>query len=157
MSKKTDGSTITTNRRARFDYTFEAEYEAGIVLTGSEVKSLREGNAQFKDSYGLIRDGELWLIGMHIPPYEMARHGGHEPERERKLLLHAHEIARIGGKVREKGLTLIPIKMYWKDGRAKLLLGMGRGSRQYDKRQKIRDREIRRETDRAMSEKGRRR
>ena len=156
MSKKTDGSTITTNRRARFDYTFEAEYEAGIVLTGSEVKSLREGNAQFKDSYGLIRDGELWLIGMHIPPYEMARHGGHDPERERKLLLHAHEIARIGGKVREKGLTLIPIKMYWKDGRAKLLLGMGRGSRQYDKRQKIRDREIRRETDRAMSYRGRR-
>ena len=156
MSKKTDGSTITTNRRARFDYTFEAEYEAGIVLTGSEVKSLRAGNAQFKDSYGLIRDGELWLIGMYIPPYEMARHGGHEPERERKLLLHAHEIARIGGKVREKGLTLIPIKMYWKDGRAKLLLGMGRGSRQYDKRQKIRDREIRRETDRAMSHRGRR-
>ena len=156
MSKKTDGSTITTNRRARFDYTFEAEYEAGIVLTGSEVKSLREGNAQFKDSYGLIRDGELWLIGMHIPPYEMARHGGHDPERERKLLLHAHEIARIGGRVREKGLTLIPIKMYWKNGRAKLLLGMGKGARQYDKRRKIRDREIRRETDRAMSHRGRR-
>ena len=156
MSKKTDDLTITTNRRARFDFNFEDEYEAGIVLVGSEVKSLRSGNAQFKDAYGLIRSGELWLVGMHIPPYQMARHGGHEPERERKLLLHAHEIARIGGRIREKGLTLIPIKMYWKDGRAKVLLGLGRGSRQYDKRQKIRERETKRETDRAMSHKGRR-
>ena len=84
MSKKTNKDTITTNRRARFDYVFDDEYEAGIVLSGSEVKSLRAGNAEFKDSYGLIRDGELWLVGMHIAPYEMARHGGHEPVHDRK-------------------------------------------------------------------------
>ncbi len=156
MSKKTDKSTIATNRRARFDFTFEDEYEAGLVLTGSEVKSLRAGNAQFKDAYGLVRGGEVWLVGMHIAPYQMARLGGHEPERERKLLLHAHEIAKISGRVREKGLTLVPIKMYWKDGRAKLLIGMGKGARQYDKRQKIRARETQRETDRAMAHKGRR-
>ena len=135
-----ESSTITTNRRARFDYTFEDEFEAGLVLTGSEVKSLRAGNAQFKDAYGLVRGGEAWLVGMHIAPYDMARHGGHEPERERKLLLHAYEIDRIAGRIREKGLTLIPIKMYWKNGRAKVLLGLGKGSRQYDKRQKIRAR-----------------
>lgn len=157
MSAKKDSSAITTNRRARFDYTFDDEYEAGIVLTGSEVKSLRAGNAEFKDSYGHIRNGELWLIGMHIAPYDMARHGGHEPTRDRKLLLHGQEIARIAGKVREKGHTLVPIKMYWKNGRAKVLIGVGKGARQYDKRQKIRERETRRETDRAMSEKGRRR
>ncbi len=151
-----ESSTITTNRRARFDYTFEDEFEAGLVLTGSEVKSLRAGNAQFKDAYGLVRGGEAWLVGMHIAPYDMARHGGHEPERERKLLLHAYEIDRIAGRIREKGLTLIPIKMYWKNGRAKVLLGLGKGSRQYDKRQKIRARETKRETDRAMAHKGRR-
>lgn len=156
MSKKTDSSTITTNRRARFDYNFEDEYEAGVVLTGSEVKSLRAGNAHFKDAYGLVRGGEVWLVGMHIAPYDMARHGGHEPERERKLLLHAHEIARISSRVREKGLTLIPIKMYWKHGRAKVLIGMGKGARQYDKRQKIRAREVKRETDRAKGHQGRR-
>lgn len=151
-----ESSTITTNRRARFDYTFEDEFEAGLVLTGSEVKSLRASNAQFKDAYGLVRGGEAWLVGMHIAPYDMARHGGHEPERERKLLLHAYEIDRIAGRIREKGLTLIPIKMYWKNGRAKVLLGLGKGSRQYDKRQKIRARETKRETDRAMAHKGRR-
>ncbi len=155
-STKPGSSTITTNRRARFDYTFEDEYEAGLVLTGSEVKSLRAGNADFKDAYGLVRKGELWLIGMHIAPYDRARHGGHEPERERKLLLHGHEIDRIAGRVRERGLTIVPIKMYWKNGRAKVLIGIGKGARRYDKRQKIRERETKRETDRAMAHKGRR-
>ena len=156
MSKKTDSSTITTNRRARFDFTFEDEYEAGMVLTGSEVKSLREGNAVFKDAYGHVRGGEVWLVGMHIAPYQMARDGGHEPERDRKLLLHGQEIARISGRIREKGLTFIPIKMYWKDGRAKVLMGLGKGARQYDKRQKIKERETKRETERAKGHVGRR-
>ena len=114
------------------------------MLTGSEVKSLRAGNANFKAAYGMVRGGEVWLVGMHIAPYDMARHGGHEPERDRKLLLHAHEVARIAGRVREKGLTLIPIKMYWKNGKAKVLIGMGKGARRYDKRQKIRERGLQR-------------
>lgn len=147
---------IATNRRARYDYVFEEEYEAGIVLTGSEVKSLRAGQAQLKESYALVRRGEMWLVGMHIAPYRMARHGGHEPTRDRKLLLHSREIRRIGRRINERGLAVVPIKMYWKDGRAKILLGVGRGARRYDKRQKIRTREMRREAERAMSRNRRR-
>ena len=148
---------IATNRRARFDYVFEDEYEAGIVLTGSEVKSLRAGQAQLKEAYGLFREGEVWLVGMHIAPYQMAREGGHEPTRDRKLLLHAAEISRISRRVQERGFALVPIRMYWKAGRAKVLLGVGRGARSYDKRHKIRTREMKREADRAISRhKGRR-
>ena len=152
--KKESSAAIATNRRARFDYVFEEEYEAGIVLTGSEVKSLRAGQAQLKESYGLVRSGEVWLVGMHIAPYRMARDGGHEPTRDRKLLLHAGEIARIARRVQERGLAIVPIRMYWKDGRAKVLLGVGRGARKYDKRHKIRTREMRREAEQAMSPKG---
>ena len=154
--KKLNRAAIATNRRARYDYVFEDEYEAGIVLTGSEVKSLRAGQAQLKEAYGLVREGEVWLVGVHIAPYRMARHGGHEPTRDRKLLLHAGEIARISRRVHERGLTLVPIRMYWKGGRAKVLLGLGRGARKYDKRQKIRTREMRREAEQAISGKGRR-
>ena len=154
--KKPNRAAIATNRRARYDYVFEDEYEAGIVLTGSEVKSLRAGQAQLKEAYGLVREGEVWLVGVHIAPYRMARHGGHEPTRDRKLLLHAGEIARISRRVHERGLTLVPIRMYWKGGRAKVLLGVGRGARKYDKRQKIRTREMRREAERAISGRGRR-
>lgn len=151
MSRRKAGPpAIATNRRARFDYVFESEYEAGIVLTGSEVKSLRAGQAQLKESYGLVRDGEVWLVGMHIAPYRMARDGGHEPTRDRKLLLHAGEITRITRRVQERGLALVPIRMYWKRGRAKVLLGVGRGARRYDKRQKIRSRDMRREAEQAM-------
>ncbi|MCY4368959.1 MAG: SsrA-binding protein SmpB [bacterium] len=149
--KKPGGAAIATNRRARYDYVFEDEYEAGIVLTGSEVKSLRGGQAQIKEAYGLLRDGEIWLVGMHIAPYSMARDGGHEPTRERKLLLHAYEIARISKRVKERGHTLVPIRMYWKNGRAKVLLGVGRGARKYDKRQAIKAREMRREAQQSMS------
>ena len=148
-------SGIATNRRARFDYVFDDEYEAGIVLTGSEVKSLRAGQAQLKEAHGLVRGGEVWLIGMHIAPYRMAREGGHDPTRDRKLLLHAGQISRIARRVQERGLAIVPIKMYWKGGRAKVLLGVGRGARRYDKRQKIRSREMRREAEQAMSRKGR--
>ncbi len=154
--KKLNRAAIATNRRARYDYVFEDEYEAGIVLTGSEVKSLRAGQAQLKEAYGLVREGEVWLVGVHIAPYRMARHGGHEPTRDRKLLLHAGEIARISRRVHERGRTLVPIRMYWKGGRAKVLLGLGRGARKYDKRQKIRTREMRREAEQAISGKGRR-
>lgn len=152
--KKSGGNSIATNRRARYDYVFEDEYEAGMVLTGSEVKSLRAGQAQLKEAYGLLKGGEIWLVGMHIAPYSMAREGGHDPTRDRKLLLHAHEIDRIGKRVRERGHTLVPIRMYWKKGRAKVLIGVGRGARQYDKRQAIRAREMRREAQRSMSRRG---
>ncbi len=152
--KKSGGNSIATNRRARYDYVFEDEYEAGMVLTGSEVKSLRAGQAQLKEAYGLLKGGEIWLVGMHIAPYSMAREGGHDPTRDRKLLLHAHEIDRIGKRVRERGHTLVPIRMYWKNGRVKVLLGVGRGARQYDKRQAIRAREMRREAQRSMSPRG---
>ncbi len=153
--KKNAGSVIASNRRARFDYVFDEEYEAGIVLTGSEVKSLRAGQVQLREAYGLVRRGEVWLLGMHIAPYEMARHGGHEAKRERKLLLHSREIGRINSRVQERGLTIVPVKMYWKNGRVKVLIGVGRGSRRYDKRQKLKAREMEREARRAMSDRRR--
>ncbi|MXY76020.1 MAG: SsrA-binding protein SmpB [Acidimicrobiia bacterium] len=153
--KKNAGSVIASNRRARFDYVFDEEHEAGIVLTGSEVKSLRAGQVQLREAYGLVRRGEVWLVGMHIAPYEMARHGGHEAKRERKLLLHGREIERITRRVQERGLTIVPIKMYWKNGRVKVLIGIGRGARRYDKRQKLKAREMEREARRAMSDRGR--
>lgn len=149
------GSVIASNRRARRDYNFEEEYEAGIVLTGSEVKSLRAGQVQLKEAYGLVRRGEIWLSGMHIAPYQMARDGGHDPVRDRKLLLHSREIERITRRVREKGMAVAPIEMYWRNGRAKVRLGVGRGARQYDKRQKIKALEMKREADRAASRRGR--
>jgi len=149
--KKDPGSGIASNRRARFDFVFNEEYEAGIVLIGSEVKSLRVGQVQMREAYGLVRHGEVWLVGMHIAPYEMARHGGHEAKRERKLLLHSREIGRISRRVKERGLTIVPIRMYWKNGRVKVLIGVGRGSRHYDKREKLKARDMEREARRAMS------
>ena len=149
--KKDTGSGIASNRRARFDFVFNEEYEAGIVLIGSEVKSLRAGQVQMREAYGLVRHGEVWLVGMHIAPYEMARHGGHEAKRERKLLLHSREIGRISRRVKERGLTIVPIRMYWKNGRVKVLIGVGRGSRHYDKREKLKARDMEREARRAMS------
>ncbi|MCE2528776.1 MAG: SsrA-binding protein SmpB [Acidimicrobiia bacterium] len=149
--KKDPGSGIASNRRARFDFVFNEEYEAGIVLIGSEVKSLRAGQVQMREAYGLVRHGEVWLVGMHIAPYEMARHGGHEAKRERKLLLHSREIGRISRRVKERGLTIVPIRMYWKNGRVKVLIGVGRGSRHYDKREKLKARDMEMEARRAMS------
>lgn len=154
--RKKGGDAIATNRRARYDYVFEETLEAGMALTGSEVKSMRAGNVQLKDSYAAVRDGEAWLVGVYVAPYEMAREGGHDPERRRKLLLHSAELARLAARTQERGLTLIPIKMYWRGGKAKVLLGLGRGARRYDKREKIKAREMERESRRAMSYKGRR-
>lgn len=154
--RKKGGDAIATNRRARYDYVFEETLEAGMALAGSEVKSMRAGNVQLKDSYAAVRDGEAWLVGVYIAPYEMARDGGHDPERRRKLLLHSAELARLAARTQERGLTLIPIKMYWRGGKAKVLLGLGRGARRYDKREKIKAREMERDARRAMSYKGRR-
>lgn len=147
---------ITSNRRARYDYEILDTYEAGIVLTGSEVKSLRAGQANLKDSFAHVRDGELWLVGAYIAPYSYSREGGHDPERTRKLLLHRREIDRIAGRLAEQGLTLVPMQIYFREGRAKVQLGMGKGKRAYDKRQAIKSREQKREMDRALRERGRR-
>lgn len=146
---------ITTNRRARHDYEITETFEAGLVLHGSEVKSLRAGNANLKDSYVMFRDGGAWLIGSYIAPYSFSREGGHLPERERKLLLHKREIERIAGKVAERGLTLVPMSMYFKEGRAKVELGLGRGKARYDKRHALKEKQQKREMQRAMRRKGR--
>jgi SsrA-binding protein len=140
---------ITINRRARHDFHIEETFEAGLVLTGSEVKSLRAGKAQLKDSYGRIERGEAWLLNAHISEYGPAAQFGHDPTRRRKLLLHGREIARLTGKTKERGLTLVPLRLYFKSGRAKVELGLGRGKRLYDKREATKEREIRRELDRA--------
>lgn len=140
---------VATNRRARRNYTILDTFEAGLVLVGSEVKSLREGKLELKDSYGDIRGGEAYLVGAHISPYDFAREGGHDPERERKLLLHRREIDRIAGSVAEKGLTLVPLQVYFRDGKAKVELALARGKTTVDKRRKLRDREHAREMERA--------
>lgn len=140
---------MASNRRAKFDYQILDTYEAGMVLLGSEVKSLREGKASINEAYASERAGELWLESMNIPPYTYARDGGHEPTRPRKLLLHKREITRITEKLREQSLTLIPTRVYFSDGRAKVELALARGKRTIDKRQSIKKREQQREMDRA--------
>jgi SsrA-binding protein len=140
---------VATNRKARRNYTILDTYEAGLVLVGSEVKSLRDGKMELKDSYGDIRQGEAYLVGAHIAPYDFAREGGHDPERMRKLLLRRREIDRIAGGLAEKGLTLVPLQVYFKDGRAKVELALARGKTTVDKRHTLRDREHQREIERA--------
>lgn len=146
---------VASNRRARRNYTILDTYEAGLVLLGSEVKSLRDGRMELKDSYGDIRRGEAYLVGAHIGPYGFSRDGGHEPERERKLLLHRREIDRIAGAIAEKGLTLIPLQVYFKDGKAKVELALARGKTTVDKRHTLRDREHAREMERATRRRSR--
>lgn len=141
---------VATNRRARRNYTVVDTVEAGMVLLGSEVKSLRAGKLELKDSYADIRRGEVFLVGAHISPYDFAHEGGHDPERDRKLLLHRREIDRIAGAVAEKGLTVIPLQVYFKNGKAKVELALARGKTTYDKRQTLREREHSREMERAQ-------
>ena len=141
---------IATNRQARHRYNLLDKWEAGLVLTGTEVKSLREGKAQIKDGYAALRDGEVWLHNVHIPPYAPASRENHEPERPRKLLMHKHEIERLIGKTREKGLTLVPTRIYFKGSRAKVEIALGRGKDVGDKRQAIKEREMKREMERAI-------
>jgi SsrA-binding protein len=142
---------VATNRRARFDYEILERHEAGIVLTGSEVKSLRQGKASLSESFARVQDGEVWLENMHIPPYEQGEKRGYDPRRRRKLLLHRAEIDRLVGKTAEKGLTLVPIRVYFAHGLAKVEIGLGRGKRAYEKRQAVLEREHRREIERATS------
>jgi len=132
---------IASNRRARRNYTIVDTFEAGIALLGSEVKSMREGRIDLKDSYADVRLGELWLVGAYIAPYEFAREGGHDPERDRKLLMHRREIDRIAGQVAEKGLTLVPLQVYFKKGKVKVELGLAKGRTTVDKRQALRDKD----------------
>lgn len=142
---------VASNRRARRNYTVVETVEAGLALLGSEVKSLRGGRLDLKDSYGAVRSGEVYLIGAYLAPYEYARDGGHDPERERKLLLHRREIDRIAGQIAEKGLTLVPLQVYFKDGKAKVELGLAKGKTTYDKRESIKERDHEREMDRAAA------
>jgi len=136
---------VAENRKAGFDYFIEEKIEAGIVLTGTEVKSLRAGRANLKDSYAKIKNGEVWLVQLHISPYAFAYYDNHDPLRERKLLLHKQEIKRLIGKIREKGYSLIPVKLYFRDGKVKVSLGLAKGKRQYDKREAIKKRDEQRD------------
>ena len=142
---------IATNRQASFRYNLLEKFEAGIVLQGSEVKSLRQGGVQLKDAYAEVRDGEVWLRNMHIAPYGPAR-DGHDPDRPRKLLLHRREIERLIGKTAERGFTLVPTRVYFSGPRAKVELAVAQGKDLYDKRRSIKDREQKREMQRALSE-----
>ena len=141
---------VATNRKARHDYLIEDTFEAGLVLTGSEIKSIRGGQVNLRDSYATVREGELWLVNVHIAAYQQASYENHEPRRDRKLLMHRREINRLASKLQEKGLTLVPLQLYLKNSRAKVELGLGRGKKLYDKRQSLREREDRRKIDRAV-------
>lgn len=149
---KQGDDTIAVNRRARFDYDIQQTFEAGLVLTGTEVKSLRAGKASLAQAFGIIRDGEAWLVQAHIPEYAFGNRANHDPTRRRKLLLHASEIAECEKFTQEQGRTLVPMKLYWKDGKAKLLLGLGVGKARHDKRADMARRDAQRQIDRALRE-----
>ena len=153
--RKRGGPDIATNRQARFRYDLLETFETGIALQGSEVKSLRDGKANLKDAYAFVRDGEVWLHNMHIAPYGPAAGDGHDPERPRKLLMHKHEIERLIGKTQERGLTLVPTRIYFSGPRAKVELALARGKEQRDKRESIREREQKRDMERALRHRSR--
>ncbi|HEY1643682.1 MAG TPA: SsrA-binding protein SmpB [Streptosporangiaceae bacterium] len=150
MAAEQGQKVVARNRRARHDYQIDEVVEAGLVLTGTEVKSLRAGRASLTDGFAQITDGEAWLHGVHIPEYTLGTWTNHEPRRTRKLLLHRKEIERLAVSTRERGLTLIPLSLYFKDGRAKVELGLARGKRSYDKRHDLAERDAAREVDRAL-------
>jgi SsrA-binding protein len=145
MPRESGQKVIAQNRKARHDYTILDTYEAGLALTGTEVKSLRAGRASLVDGYATIKDGEVWLQGIHIPEYTQGTWTNHEPRRTRKLLLHREEINRLIGKIRESGLTLVPLQMYFRDGKVKVEIALARGKRTYDKRQDMARRDAERE------------
>jgi len=157
MAAKSDPNfkVVADNRRARFNYEIGDVFEAGIALTGTEVKSLRNGKVTIQRAFGDIRDGELYLVGAHIDEYTQGNLANHDPERDRKLLLHRREIDQLLGQVNEKGLTLVPTKIYWKDGRAKVELAVARGKDVRDKRRTIADRDAKRQIERALKERSR--
>ncbi len=142
--------TIAVNRKARHEYHIEETYEAGLVLTGSEIKAIRAGRVNLRDAYAVIRDGEAWLVNMHIGRWEQAGRLGHEPRRDRKLLLHKYQIRRLGEKIQAKGYTLIPLRLYLHNSWAKVELALAKGKRQYDKRESIAEREAKRRIDQAL-------
>jgi SsrA-binding protein len=145
---------IARNRRARHDYHIEDIVEAGLVLTGTEVKSLRAGRASLTDGFGQLTDGEMWLLGVHIPQYTEGTWTNHEPRRPRKMLLHRKEIQRLASKIAEQGLTLVPLELYFKDGKVKVELALARGKRTYDKRHDLAQRDAAREVERAFRRRG---
>jgi len=151
MAKETGRKAIATNRKARHDYAILETYEAGIVLTGTEVKSLRQGRASLTDAFASIEDGEVFLRNLHIPEYTQGTWTNHAPRRTRKLLLHRQEIAKLIGKTKESGLTLVPLQLYFSDGKVKVELALARGKRSYDKRQDLAKRDAQREITRASS------
>jgi SsrA-binding protein len=150
QAEETRNRTISTNRRARHEYEILETLEAGMVLRGTEVKSLRDSQVTFKDAYATVRSNEVWLLGCHINPYSHGTDANHDPERDRKLLLHRREIGRLTGKIAERGLTLVPLRLYLKNGRVKIELGLARGRKLHDKRSAIKEREVKREMDKAI-------
>jgi SsrA-binding protein len=150
MPRESGRKVVAQNRKARHDYMILDTYEAGVVLTGTEVKSLRAGRASLVDGFATIRDGEVWLQGVHIPEYTQGTWTNHEPRRMRKLLLHREEISRLIGKTRESGLTLVPLQLYFLDGKVKIELALARGKRSYDKRQDMARRDAEREMSRVV-------
>jgi SsrA-binding protein len=151
MPRETGEKIVATNRKARHDYTIEDTYEAGIVLQGTEVKSLREGRASLVDGYAFIDGGEIWLDAVHIPEYTEGTWNNHAPRRKRKLLMHKAQIIKISHKTKEGGYTLVPLSIYFLNGKAKVELAVAKGKREYDKRQALRERQDQREAQRAMS------
>jgi SsrA-binding protein len=150
MARERGRRFIAQNKKARHDYHIEDVYEAGLVLTGTEVKSLRAGRASLADGYATVRDGEAWLHSVHIPEYTQGTWTNHEPRRTRKLLLHKQEIARLSGKTKETGLTLVPLSLYFKDGKAKVEIALARGKKLHDKRQALAEKQASREISRAV-------
>lgn len=155
MPKEQGQKVVATNRKARHDYSIEDTYEAGLVLSGTEVKSLRQGRASLVDGYGFIDGGEAWLDAVHIPEYSQGTWTNHAPRRKRKLLLHKQQIIKISQKTKEGGYTLIPLSIYFSDGRAKVELAIAKGKREYDKRQTLREKQDKREAERAMRSRNR--
>ena len=151
MPKERGQKVVARNRKARHDYLIEDTYEAGIVLRGTEVKALREGRASLVDGYAFVENGEIWLDAVYIPEYGQGSWNNHSPRRKRKLLMHKQQILKIHGKTKEGGYTLVPLSLYFSDGRAKVELAVAKGKREYDKRQTLRERQDKRESDRAMS------
>ncbi|MDO5629113.1 MAG: SsrA-binding protein SmpB [Mobilicoccus sp.] len=151
MAKEKGTNVVARNRKARHDYHIENTYEAGLVLTGTEVKSLRMGRASLVDGWASIDGGEAWLEGVHIPEYHQGTWTNHAARRKRKLLLHRHEIDKLAIKSREAGHTIVPLQLYFKDGRAKVEIALAKGKREYDKRHALREKQDRREAERAMS------
>lgn len=152
LSKKRSGRTLARNRRASFDYFIEETFEAGIVLQGTEIKSIRAGRVSLQDAHARITNGEAYLINMHVSPYEQGNRHNHDPTRTRKLLLHRNQIDKLLGLTQRQGYTIVPLKLYIKNGFAKVLIGVGKGKRRHDKREDLKQKQMKRDIDRAMSE-----